>query len=463
MIQPQDIYDYRDIIIPVIGDNCFVYNSAKGEMSLQEFIVDTLTKGKISDSQLLTQMKTRGYYGLTLLKKYCYPNESKFKLEYKRAIESNMNKIHLNSTIRDFLHAYKFHVIVTTSCFKLIESEFPIYKSVSYPSFDGNQEKLNGDSYTVYHIFGLEANGAKWVTGEEELLNFVHELHGEGATDLKRHIKANNRMKALFVIGSNLPDWLFRFFLYPMTDINNNEVGYYLSSTDKIEDSFMTFLENISYDYDVNANLESVLNDAIELCPNQDASESGNIRIPHYKDYDIFISYASENWDIATNIKDSLEKVYKLNIWLDQKQIKDGDYEKRIINGIENSAYFMPIVTKEYILKHKLIFDPYKSIDDIVNDDTLEFVQMETLIAEKFRKDLQRIAYSLPIVVPSPIGENRTLDFNMIENNYVGTGVLPGNLFRRQQMFYFADMFDGHKDWSQYKTVEIITDKKIQL
>ena len=455
MIQPQDIFDYRDIIIPVIGDNCFVYNSGNGEMSLQEFIVDTLTKGKISDSQLLNQMKTRGYYGLTLLKKYCYPNESKFKLEYKRAMESNKDKIHLNATIRNFLHAYKFHVIVTTSCFKLIESELPIYRSVSYPSVDGNQEKLNGDSHTVYHIFGLEANGAKWVTGEEELLNFVHELHGEGATDLKRHIKADNRMKALFVIGSNLPDWLFRFFLYPMTDIRNNEVGYFLSSTDKIEDSFMNFLDDISYDYDVNANLESVLERATALCPNQNTSESDNTRVPHHKDYDIFISYASENRELATKIKDTLENAYGLKVWLDQKQIVDGDYEKRIIKGIENSAYFMPIVTKEYILKHKPIFTSYKSINEIVNDNKLEFVQMETLIAEKFRKDLQRIAYSLPIVVPSPIGENGTLDINMIEHKFAEAGVLSGCLFRRQHMTYYTDMFDGQKDWGQYKTVEI--------
>lgn len=455
MIQPQDIYDYRDIVIPVIGDNCFVYDSGDGEMSLQEFIVDTLTKGKISDSQLLTQMKTRGYYGLTLLKKYCYPNESKFKLEYKRAMESNKDKIHLNATIRNFLHAYKFHVIVTTSCFKLIESEFPIYKSVSYPSVDGNQEKLNGDGYTVYHIFGLEANGAKWVTGEEELLNFVHELHGEGATDLKRYIKVDNRMKALFVIGSNLPDWLFRFFLYPMTDINNNEVGYFLSSTDNIEDSFMTFLDDISYDYDVNANLESVLERATALCPNQDANASDNNRVPHQKDYDIFISYASENRELATTIKDTLENVYRLRVWLDQKQIVDGDYEKRIIRGIENSAYFMPIVTKEYILKHRPIFSSYKSIDEIVNDNKLEFVQMETLIAEKFRKGLQRITYSLPIVIPSPIGENGTLDFDMIEKKYAESCLLPANLFRRQHMCYYSEMFAGKKEWKLYKTIEL--------
>lgn len=75
MIQPQDIYYYRDIIIPVIGDNCFVYKSGSEEMSLQEFVVNTLAGGRITDLELLTQMKSRGYYGLTLLKKHCFSNK----------------------------------------------------------------------------------------------------------------------------------------------------------------------------------------------------------------------------------------------------------------------------------------------------------------------------------------------------------------------------------------------------
>ena len=456
MIQPEEIFAYKDIIIPVIGNNCFVYNSENGETTLQEFLVSTMAEGKNLNPDLIDQMKVRGYYGLTLLKKQCFSNkESKFKLEYKRAIENNKDRIFLNKTIKNFLQAYNFPVIITTSCFKLIESELPFYKSVSYPSVNGNQDKLDAMGRTVYHIFGLEAPGAKWVTGEEELLNFVHELHGDGATDLKKYIKADNKTKALFVIGSNLPDWLFRFFLYPITDISNNEVGYFLSSSDNIEDSFMNFLEDISYDYDVNKNLENVLKRATALCPSQKSGTTDSNRVPHNMKYDIFISYASENRDLATEIRDTLETGYGLKVWLDQKQIVDGDYEKRIINGIENSAYFMPIVTKEYILKHRPIFSSYKTVDDIVNDDKLEFVQMETLIAEKHRKNQQRITYSLPVVIPSPIGENGTLDLDMIEENYAKSCLLPINLFRRQHMSYYSKMFTGEKDWKRYKTIEL--------
>ena len=461
MIQPQDIFDYRDIIVPVIGDNCFVYNSGNGEIPLQEFIVNTLTDGKKISEDLLAQMKTRGYYGLTLLKKHCYfyPNketqESKFKLGYKRAIEGNKNNIHLNETIKKFLQTFRFPVIVTTNCFRLIESELPFYNPVSYPSLDGNRENLNRNQNIVYHIFGLEAAGADWVTGEEQLLNFVHRLHGDGATDLKNYINADNNKKALFVIGSNLPDWLFRFFLYPITDISNNSVGYFLSSSDKIEESFANFLEEISYDYDVSEHLEDVLQRAIAFFPSLESTEAYCSRVPHNKEYDIFISYASENNDIAFNIRDVLHDKYNLNVWLDTKQIVDGNYEKRIIAGIDNSAYFMPIVTKEYIMKHRPIFIPYKDINEIVNDKTLKFVQMETLIAEKQQMKLQRIAYSLPVVIPSRIGENGILDISLIENNLTQSCTLPDNLFHRQHMTTYEELFNVERDWSQYKTIEL--------
>ena len=464
MIQPQEIFEHRDIIIPVIGDNCFVCNQGADEKTLQEFVVDTLTNGLDVDPDLLTQMKTRGYYGLTLLKKLLKrlvfegsdkKKNGKFKSTYRSVIENNKEHIHLNTTIKRFLQTYQFKVIVTTSCFRLIESELPNYKTSSFPHVEGNQEKFDGMGNTVYHIFGLGVNGVNWVTGEDELLRFVHELHGDGASELKDYILSPNKKKALFVIGSNLPDWLFRFFLYPMTDIGSNEEGYFLSSTDNLEDSFMNFLDDISYDYDVNANLENVLLRAIELYPSSEKDKAGNNRVPHGKQYDIFISYASENRNLACSIKDTLEKNYDLHVWLDQKQIVDGNYEQRILQGIDNSAYFMPIVTKEYIMKHRPVFSPYNTVEQIVGDSKLEFVQMETLVADIYRKSQQRITYSLPIVVPAPIGENGMLDFGMIENNYAMGGTLPENLFRRQQMCYETKMFNGERDWSQYKTVEI--------
>ena len=459
MIRPRSLYENRNIVIPVIGENCFLCTNGNKEQLLQEFIVEELTKGMSIDEDLLQRMKQSDYYGLTLIRKHCFDNdESEFKLEYRQVIEDNKANIHLNNVVKKFLQTYSndFPVIVTTSSFKLIENELPLYSSLSFPALDGNQTKISNEGKTVYHIFGLEAPGASWVAGEDDLLHFVHELHrDDGATDLKKFINADNKKKALFVIGSNLPDWLFRFFLYPMTVVGKNKEGYFLSSSDSIEESFRNFLDDIHYKYDINASFERVLKEATDLYPSSGINNIESRRVPHQKDYDIFISYASENRSVAEKMKEILERNYHLHIWLDQSQIIDGDYEKRIINGIRNSAYFMPLVTKEYIGKHRRIFDEYKSIEDIVNDKKLEFVQMETLIAEKQQKENRRIAYSIPIVIPSTICGSRTLDFSMIEINCTEDGTLPSNLFKRQNMFYYEDVFNGQKDWSIYKTIEL--------
>lgn len=455
MIRPKDIFFFKDVIVPLIGDNCFVYKTDDKEVILQDFLVDKLTEGRVNDAELLLRMKNSGYFGMNLVRKHCFDNdESEFMVEYSSIIENYKKDIHLNETIKSFLQAYEFDVIVTTSIFRFIEDEMPLYNSLCFPSVDGNQKDIRANEKIVYHIFGLMSAGHRWVSEENELLHFVHELHGDGATDLKNYLKADAKKKALFVIGSSLPDWLFRFFLYPMTDFSKNKVGYFLSSTDEIEDSFRSFLDDIHYKYDINQKFENILKEATILRSSFINSNNDLDRISHGKEYDVFISYASENREMAIRIEEILIKNYGLKIWLDKSQIKDGNYEKRIVSGITNSAYFMPIVTKEYILKHKIVFDEYDTVEDILNDDKLEFVQMETLIAEKHCRELQRIAYSLPIVVKSPIGRGKELDFNTIENHYAGKGILPLNLFSKQQMYYFSDAFNGTKDWSCYKTIE---------
>ena len=192
MIDSEQLFYKRDIIIPVIGDNCFFYDSGSEKLPLQAFLVDALTeKGSGIDPDLLDQMKTRGYYGLTLVRKHCYNNdEENFECGYRRAINENQSHIHLNKTIKEFLQAYKFPVIVTTSCLKFIESELMgcNYESVWYPSNNANRGTLNNEKRIVYHIFGLADNGAEWVACEEDLLLAVHKLHSDGASDLKNYI-----------------------------------------------------------------------------------------------------------------------------------------------------------------------------------------------------------------------------------------------------------------------------------
>ena len=283
---------------------------------------------------------------------------------------------------------------------------------------------------------------------------FLHDLHGEGAKDLKSYINSD-RKKALFIIGSNLPDWLFRFFLYPMKGIEKEQDGYFLSTSEKIEDSLEYFLNSLSYEYAEESEIYSVLSEAVELSSSSDAGNSGENRQPHGMKYDVFLSYASDNVQMVQEIKEKLEKNYGLKVWFDKKNIPDGDYVDRIIEGINNSAYFMPIVTKEYIEKHHTLNNPPQGLEEIVNSPKIEFVQKETLYAALCReKDKSRKVYSLPIVKVEPVGYGLQLKPVLIEQRYVGDR-LPPVLFLHQQMFDVEKLFNGDIDWSRYKEIEL--------
>lgn len=450
MINSKVIIKYKDIIVPVIGDNCFF----KDGKPLQEFVVDELARGKCVDHSLLQQMKTRGYYGLTLLKKHCFRNNKQYRTEYENLMEANIQDVYMDPMVKEFLDTFKFPIIVTTSCFRLIESKLSThYESISYQSPENNRDKFNEKTKTVYHIFGLCEPGEKCVTDENKLLEFIHELHGEGAKDLKDYINSE-RQKALFIIGSNLPDWLFRFFLYPMKGLDEDQNGFFLSSTDKIEDSLENFLESLSYDYAEKDEIDSILSEAIELYSSTQKKTDNEKRISHGKEKDIFISYASENRDMAEAIKNYLESNYGLKIWFDGTQIEDGDYVRRIKDGIENSAYFMPIVTKEYVEKHKYVKRP-NSDDEIFKNPKLEFVQMETLYAELIlSQSKERLTYSLPVVKKDYVGYDNLLTPSFIENNLAGKQ-FPPSLFIHKHMFAYEEVFDGKIDWNRYKTIEI--------
>lgn len=451
MIKAKRIIKNKDIIIPIIGEDCFFY---KNSVPLQSFIVDELAEGKNVEPSLLEKMKTRGYYGLTLLKKHFFERENDFSDEYESVIEDNFADIDLEPTVKKFLDTFEFPMIITTSCFKLIEEKLSTdYQSLAYVSEEVNRSKINESEKIVYHIFGMSEAGRDYVSDENKLLSFLHELHGkEGAKDLKEYINSA-RKKALFIIGSNLPDWLFRFFLYPIKGIKENQNGFFINSTEKMEDSLENFLESLSYDYAEKEKLTSILSEAIEIYTSFKKEDTGG-RILHGKKYDIFISYASENIEDVRNIKNKLVEKYKLNVWFDETHIKDGNYVDRIKNGIENSAYFMPIVTKEYVKKHKIV-DPPKDKDSVFENKDLEFVQMETLYASfVMEANSNRKVYSLPVVKNDAVGYGKKLNPAIVESQFVGNQ-LPPVLFEHQQMFDLDKMFvDGNVDWNRYKTIE---------
>lgn len=124
------------------------------------------------------------------------------------------------------------------------------YKSIWYRL---NKENSTLPTRCVYHIFGQAKDGSKWVSDEDLLLTFLlsHNHKEYGATGLTDFLKENE--KKLFVLGCNLPNWLFRFLWQPtQAGRNSNQKttqGYWINK-EKPEDSFENFLKKKNFSAD---------------------------------------------------------------------------------------------------------------------------------------------------------------------------------------------------------------------
>jgi len=67
--------------------------------------------------------------------------------------------------------------------------------------------------------------------------------------------------------------------------------------------------------------------------------------------YDVFVSYAKEDSDFARNLVNAL-KAKNISVWYDKGELRLGDSILRHIeDGLENSDYFLLLLSPEYFKK----------------------------------------------------------------------------------------------------------------
>ena len=171
------------------------------------------------------------------------------------------------------------------------------------------------------------------------------------------------------------------------------------------------------------------------------------------------------------------QAVKKLNehgitqIWVDYEKIKSGTYWQKIIDGIRDSAYFIPIVTEHFIDKTKGFTEQTSALkranlesitfeaEDARNlNDYLDGVQVELLLASKHFKDTYpspNSTYSLPILQKDCTWHDFPVDVAQVEE--LGQRQrLPKDLFRGKQIkeidFDEEDLKSLDLDWDTFKS-----------
>ncbi len=446
-----DMVKKRNSIVPVIGEDTIVYKDefSGKEMPFQEFIFNEFHKKYPHvefDDTIIASMKERGYYGLSLLSQY-YNERGRFLDDFMEFVSNNASCIKLKNEVLDFLVTFNFPIIITTVCFDVIEQQLKGriegYKSVWYRL---NKENSTLPTRCVYHIFGQAKDGSKWVSDEDLLLTFLlsHNHKEYGATGLTDFLKETE--KKLFVLGCNLPNWLFRFLWQPTQTGRNSNLkttqGYWVNK-EKPEDSFENFLKKKNFS--ANEQVKEILVDATRLLEEdlKREEEERNSMMDAEEHFDVFISYASEDRQVATRIFDVLKDM-NVKAWFDDRgkgEITPGHpYWEKIKNGIRHSSHFMPIITGHWMQK-------------LTNTSSLK---EETYLVRDWLAECKKSGsptqlkanYSIPVIVKDSSYNGVPITEGYVEQ-VAGFGVLPCTLFNGIDMISFDE-----RDFSIFEKIE---------
>lgn len=476
----------RKVLVPVICEDMyeFVNPYDKKRQSLHSYMVEKIIEeiAEKGDQLILTEQElddimNKGYYGISLL--YARNKNEEIKIDeelYNSVFNEDDSIVHgvgIKEEVRNFLKAGNFPLIITTNSFPILEKEL----GSQYNSYWSEAETKNDSAipdYCIYHIFGEAKPGnSAWGYSDKQILRFLRSaLSSEYALkNLNEVINDNKNQKVLFFIGNDSPDWLFRFILSPLYGKNvydEGAGGIYMSDEDhEDESSLIQFLHDIKFDRE--SQLMSVLeNVTLKMKPANKVEEK-----KHSKEYDFFVAHASEDKEKAKQLVKILRK-HDLKVWVDYENIYDGLYWERIINGLKNAAYFMPLITENYISKtvdykkQKLVLEEFgnsqlmdKHVARELNEKLGSGVQAELLLADiSFEmikaSDIYQSAYSVPVLCENEEFYDEPLTTRRVEN-WAQQYRLPRSLFWGVEMYGFdisnPEVFERGFHFNRYKNI----------
>ena len=469
----KEVIKKRDRIIPVIGDDAFEgivnINGIIHCFPFQRWLAEKLL-GEDVDEILKNKIYNEGYRGLDIMyEEYKNINSIDTFPEYQEVInyiiENGIkeNELKLRKDIKDFLIAGRFEVIATTCPYHILDNELnnsnhkynvscfaPISSSQQVKQCSKAEETLSLPS--IYQIFG-DCEG-EYVSGEEDLLKFLHYLNqtntekGFGASQLVKYIKDkgqdNKGLGLLMPIGcNNLPNWIFRFLWYPFSQdclvgigkLNQGGVWYEHTTDEKFYNflkkyKFKTFSGPTDILKQDESESDPVLKRLTEELGSKEIKMQNfisnvlNVKQTDNGQWDIFISYAKEDEEIAKKVFEILTLNCGKKIWLDSRDgIKVGDdYWEAISFGIRHSHKFLFIITDSYLNKARE--KNHKDETGIVRPSGV--YQEIDLIAQYLlanRKDGQK-GVCLPIIMKGTKATYTDYNGTIHENEILDSGVL---------------------------------------
>ncbi len=210
----------------------------------------------------------------------------------------------------------------------------------------------------VYHLFGKVSSAQEYVITDEDLLEFLYHLQAPPRRPnlLFDELKRNH----LLFIGCDLSNWLARFFIRTakskQLSLQRPEMEVLVDHMAAQDGRLAVFLGHFSYGTRIiQRPAVEFITELEERYTTRLAKSGGSPRPsgpapaarsdPSVPAGAVFISYASEDYDAASRLKDSLEG-FNVEAWFDKAELQGGDrFATKIREGIKRCSCFIPVIS----------------------------------------------------------------------------------------------------------------------
>jgi TIR domain/SIR2-like domain len=221
---------------------------------------------------------------------------------------------------------------------------------------------------TVFHLFGrASAVPLSFAITQEDTLEFFYSLQSD-ARRPNALLDMLNR-QSLLVMGSSFGDWPARFFLRATNRQRLLEVrsksDYVAESQMNRDKSLVMFLHHFSrgtkiYEGDPVQFVDEFSRRWIEQHRpplNLGGIENSAVAVPpSVRPGKVFLSYASEDAEAVSMIRDALESS-GVDVFFDKKELEGGDdWELKLRRSIGKSSLFVPIISRSTLTPSRRYF-----------------------------------------------------------------------------------------------------------
>lgn len=352
----------QDKVVPIIGDEFFFAEVGGKRIPCMDFLLNKLLEKfpipqRLKEDSHLQEITpdfniiaSNIQISNIIASQYgAFHNPTNIYYEIEDIIKSN--PVICDDLLLEFLNRTNFRVVLTTSFLPGLETALKCkMPDVMVKTYD-RSPRMDLDpnaAHTLYYLFGksMKINKGFMVT-EDDLLDYMHFWH-----NIESHPKELSKLlsnKLLLVLGCDYPNWLFRFFwhsiknfrIYPENGVLTGIVAGNLIDNEIELTRFLSRIQAHAY-----GSCSDVLGHILSVLPEQSSPRLDEVKeLGDFQGLDIFLSYAHENSEAATQIAEIFER-YGAKVWFDNKSLIGSDkYDDIIKQKIESCKRFVPLLS----------------------------------------------------------------------------------------------------------------------